>query len=419
MSQAREAELPPVGRGTIALLLVATMGGGIATIVPMAFSLALKLDQLAPGREELLGYVLGVNAVSSLLTSPLAGILSDRTRSRWGRRRPFTVAGMTLGTCAVPLLAFAPNVPVLALGWVLLSLGYGTAAASIGNFTADRLPPQQRGQISGLTAFAMQASPVVGVFATGFVTEHPLWLFLLPSLVGVATMTLFVVLVDEPDSRGMVLDGKLSLGRVVRSYGFRPSRVPDFAWNFAGRFLFFFGLALTTSYTAFFYAQRTGTDVQDVAGIMVLTSLLSMVTALVGAIGGGALSDRLARRRPFMLVSAACYVAGGLVCAFAWELPTLLVGTATMSLGIAVFTSVNQAITLDILPNREAEAGRYMAIVGFSQRIPTAVAPLLAPLLLTLAADGSGKNYSSLYLAASGLALIGGVLIAWRVRGVR
>lgn len=50
-------------RTTVWLPVMATFGGSMATIVPMAFTLALKLNQLAPGREEALGYILGAGTV--------------------------------------------------------------------------------------------------------------------------------------------------------------------------------------------------------------------------------------------------------------------------------------------------------------------------------------------------------------------
>jgi len=418
-AEEKSAVLPPVGVGTIVLLLVARFGGSIATLVPMGISLALKLDQIAPGREELLGYVLGANALSSLITTPLTGILSDRTRSRWGRRRPFTIGGIVLGLAAVPIVAFSTTVPVLIIGWILCSLGFGTAMASVGNFTADRVPQSQRGRISGLSAFAMQTAPVVGVLVAGFFTEDMWWLFLIPALCGVVTMTLFALIVDDPDTRSMRVVGRLSFRGVVRSYGFRPSAAPDFAWDWLGRFILFFGLSLATSYTPFFFAQRLGVGVSDVVDVIAITASLSIASALLGGVGGGWLSDRLDRRRAFVALAVVIYAGGMAVLAFATELPVLIVGSFLMSFGIAIFTSVNQAITLDVLPDRGAQAGRFMAIATFSQRIPTALAPLVAPTLLAIGSTGGDRNYTITYLVAGSLGLVGGLLIAWRVRGVR
>jgi MFS family permease len=411
-------ELPPLGRGTIALLILATVGAGIATLVPMAFTLALKLDQIAPGREELLGFILGANALSSLLTTPLTGILSDRTRTRWGRRHPFTVGGIVLGLAATPVMIAASDPVVLAVGWILASLGFGTAMGSIGNFQADRLPPQQRGKVSGLAGLATQVSPVLGIVLAGTVADDIVWVFLLPAVVGVVLMLVFVFFVHEDDSRGLSFVEPLSIGRVVRSYGFRPRAVPDFAWNWLGRFVFFFGLSLTTSFSTFFYAQRLGIPVSEVVTMLVVTSSMSIVSAFIGSLGAGWLSDRTGRRRPYVLAATILVGVGCSVSAFAWALPALLTGAFVSSLGIAIFLAVNQAMTLDILPDRDTQAGRYMAISTFAQKIPTALAPLLAPTLLVLGGSGDGRNYAAIYLAAAVFSVVGGAIIWLKVRAV-
>ncbi|WP_258803651.1 MFS transporter [Pseudarthrobacter sp. NS4] len=398
------------------LLVLATFGGGMAMIVPMAFSLALRLNELAPGREEFLGYMLGIGSLCSLIAAPLTGILSDRMRSRWGRRRPFTVIGTVLGLAAIPLMAFAPNVVVLGAGWVLSTVGWGTAVGSIGNYQADNLPGVQRGKVSGLTGLTMQISPVIGIILVGRVTADALWVFLLPAAIGTLLVGAFVVLAPEKDTRGAASAGPLSIGSVFRSFVFNPKEHPAFAWTWAGRFVFFLGLTFTTSYATFFYAQRLGISVAEVTTVIAVISAASIVSSTAGALGGGWFSDRANRRQPFILVGAVIYAAGTVVSAFSHDFITLIAGSLISSLGIAVFISVGQALVLDVLPHRETQAGKFMAITSFSQKIPAALAPGLAPVLLSIGATGTDRNYTLLFLAAGALALVGGLITVLGVR---
>lgn len=417
---ARRGDLPArASAWTITLLVAATFGIGMATVVPMAFSLAVRIDELAPGRTELLGYVLGIGSAATLLFAPLTGILSDRTRSRWGRRKPFTIGGLVIGAAAMPVLVWAPNVPALCVGWVIATVGWGAAGGSIGNWQADRLPPSQRGQVSGLTTLAMQVSPVLGILLVSLVRNQTPLIFVIPAAVATALILLFVVFVRDPDSRHLAAYRRLTVGGVLRSYLFRPKDVPDFAWNWTGRFVFFLGLTLTTSFTVFFYAQRLELSVPDVAGIMALTSALSLATALLGSVGGGWVSDRIGRRKPLVFAGALLFACGAMVSAFAFDLPSLLVGSLISSLGIALFTAVGQAVVLDVLPHRETQAGRYMAITMFSQKIPGVIAPLAAPALLGLGQVGASQNFVVLYVSAAALALVGGLIVTFAVRGIR
>jgi MFS family permease len=372
---------------------------------------------LAPGRTEAHGLVLAVGSAATLVLAPLTGILSDRLRSRWGRRRPFAVAGMVIGAASVPVMALAPSLAVLTAGWTLSTIGWGTAAASIGNWQADRLPPHQRGRVSGLTGVTMQIAPVVGIILVGFFRDQVLLVFALPAAIGVVLVIVFLIVVPDPDSRGLVLERRLTVGGLLRSYGFDPRAAPDFAWNWLGRFVFFLGLTLTTSFTVFFVAQRLELRVPDVAGVLAIVSASSIVTATIGSLGGGWLSDRVGRRKPFILLGAVLFAVGCSVSAFAHDLPTLMVGTLLNSLGIATFSAVAQALLLDVLPDREREAGRYMAIALFAQKIPGVFAPVLGGAVLAIGAGA--ENFTALYLLAAALAFAGGLLITLSVRSVR
>src|SRR5437764_9585136 len=86
--------LPKVSARCIWLMALAQFGLFTAFITPLGISHSVKLAQVAPGHEEYLGYITGGGAATVLLFGPLLGVLSDRTRSRLGRRRPFMIGGM-------------------------------------------------------------------------------------------------------------------------------------------------------------------------------------------------------------------------------------------------------------------------------------------------------------------------------------
>lgn len=409
------SKLESLSRGAIALVVAATFGSGMALVVPLAFSLALRLSQVAPGHEAQLGYVLGAGQLVTLIAAPLTGVLSDRTRTRWGRRTPFTVGGLVLGLLAIPLLALAKDVPGLALGWILTTLGWGTVGGSVGNLLADRLPRHQRGTVSGLSNLASQVAPVVGVLSVAPVSLNPWPLFLIPGVVGGAFVIVFVVFVREPDSRAMDVVDPLSLTRLLKSYAFNPRRYPNFAWAWAARFTFFFGLSLTTGFSTYFYAQRLDVPVSQVAPTLALMSALGVVAASLGSVSAGWVSDRWGTRQGWTAAGAVAYAAGCMVSAAAYDLTGLMVGSALFSLGLAVFGAVGGALTMDILPERRTQAGRYLGVNAFSQKIPATIAPLAAPALLSVGGS-SDPDYGVLYLIAAACAVVGALIMLARVR---
>ncbi|MEU4420273.1 MFS transporter [Actinoplanes sp. NPDC024001] len=416
------AETPPadgverVNATYIWLIVAAQFGVFVAFITPIAISLAIRVGQLAPGHEEYLGYITGTGALVVMLLGPIPGILSDRTRTRLGRRRPWMIGGTVLGVISLVVMALAPSVWILGLGWILAQLGWGTVLGNLQNSTADRLPEEQRGKVAGLSGFAQQIGPVLGVVLAGGLAGNSLLLFLVPGAVGVLLVGLFVLLVAERDSRGRDLGAPLNGKALAAKYVYNPRRYPDYSWNWLGRFLFYFGLTLNTTFTAFFFAARLEVTVEEVAGLIAVLGGVGVLATAAGAIGGGFLSDRLHRRRPFVLASGAVFGLGAVLMAIAPSTPLLFAGSLICSVGIGGFAAVDQALLLDVLPERETDAGRFMSITGFATSIPQAVGPFVAPLFL--AVGGGEKNYTLLYLVAAVCTVLGG-LVVLRIKSVK
>jgi MFS family permease len=414
---------PPTGQRVsssyIWFQVLGQFGVFVAFITPIAISLSIRLSELAPDNEEYLGYITGAGALFVMLSGPLFGVWSDRTRTRLGRRRPFMIVGTLVGVLSLVVMALAPNVFILGLGWVLAQAGWGQVYGNLQISMADQLPEEQRGKVAGLAGFATQIAPVFGVVIAGAFATNSLLLFLVPGAVGVIVVLLFVLFTTEKDTRGAVFDEKLSVGSLLSKYIYNPRQYPDFSWTWLGRFLFYFGLTLNTTFTAFFFASRLGVSVTEVAPIIATLGLFGIFATTAGALGGGFLSDKLRRRRTFVLSGALLFAAGALIMAFATDIPTLYAGSLTTSLGIGMFAAVDQALILDVLPEKETNAGRFMAIIGFAVSIPQAVAPFVAPVFLAIAVGANGeKNYTLLYIVAAAVTVLGG-LVVMRVRSVR
>lgn len=418
VDESQAAVLPKVGPKYIWLMVLAQFGVFVAFITPIAISLAIRVNELAPENQEYLGFITGAGALAVMISGPFLGVASDRTRTRLGRRRPFMIVGTLLGVIALVVMALAPSVLLLGFGWILAQLGWGQVLANLQISTADRLPESQRGKVAGLTGFATQVAPVFGVVIAGGLAADALLLFLVPGTVGVIFVALFVFLVHEDDSRGNVFADRITLRSLLGKYLYNPRQFPDFSWNWLGRFLFYFGLTLNTTFTAFFFASRLGIEVTEVAGIIAALGGAGVLATTLGAIGGGFLSDKLRRRKLFVVLSGSMMAIGMVTMAFSTDLSVLIAGSLIVSVGLGGFAAVDQALLLDVLPERETDAGRFMGITGFATSIPQAIAPLIAPLFLAIAVTGGEKNYTALFVVAAACVLAGG-LVVLRIKSVR
>ncbi|MGH1526415.1 MFS transporter [Leifsonia sp. L25] len=140
-------ELPKVSARYIWFMVLAQFGVFMAFITPIAISLAIRIQALAPGHAEYLGYITGAGALFVMLSAPFMGVWSDRTRTRIGRRRPFMIGGMVVGVVSLVWMAVAPSVLLLGVGWIIAQWGWGTVLSNLQISTADRLPESQRGEV--------------------------------------------------------------------------------------------------------------------------------------------------------------------------------------------------------------------------------------------------------------------------------
>ncbi|MGN6762640.1 MAG: MFS transporter [Leifsonia sp.] len=414
------SDRPRVSKGYIALLTFAVFGAYIALVTPIAISLALKVEQLAPGHDEYLGYITGIGAVAPLVAAPIIGILSDRTRSRLGRRRPYIIAGLIGGMLSLAILAYAPNIIVLGAAWVLAQLSWGAAVLSgLTNSQADKLPEEQRGRVSGLVGLVQNLGPVVGAGIASSLIGQNLLVFMVPGVIALVFIVLFLIFVKDDPNPALVNADRLTIGGFFRNLVFKPAEHVDFAWNSLGRVIFNLGLAFSTTFTTFFFASRLGVKVSEIGGTIVVLALGGVVLGSLGALGGGWLSDKLRRRRSLVMAAAIVFTGGVLIMAFGSGLPVLLAGSLLTTLGVGMFASVDQAIVFDILPERDTNAGRFLGINNYATLLPQAVGPVIASGLLVIGATGVDKNYTLLFLVAAGCTLVGGLIILTRVRGTR
>ncbi len=412
--KAKASAAPRVSRGFIALYMLAFMSTNLVFLAPILVTLPLKVSALvgikdAPGS---LALVSGIGAFVSIFGNPFFGRMSDRTWSRLGMRRPWMVIGLLGGTAGVAVVAVAPNIQVVLLGWCLAQLFFNALLASLVAVLPDQVPAVQRGMVSGVLGVCLPIAAVSGTFIVKIFNGHNAATFLVPCATGGFFIVLFaLVLKDRRLARADV--PAWSLREFASTFYVKPRTSSDFAWAFASRFLFLMAYALLTTYEAYYLMQKIGSSVADVPQQIFAGTVVQAVVIVAVSLISGHLSDRSGRRKVFVFTAAIAYGLGLFAIAIASNFNGFLVGMAISGLGFGVYAAVDLALVADVLPNPGQNA-KDLGVFNIAGALPFSLAPACAPAILAI----GGGSYGVLYAVAGVCAIVGAGAIL-RVKGIR
>ncbi|MEY9991231.1 MFS family permease [Streptomyces sp. V4I8] len=400
-----------VGRGWTAALSLANVAIWVGWYGPLQILLAQQAEDFAPGtgmsKETLLAWVTGVGAVVSLVANPFFGALSDRTTARWGRRTPWIVTGAAGGALSLLLLAGAGGLWTMMAGWCLVQLTLNAAFAAVTAAVPDRVPRLQRGVVGGWLGAAQILGAVTG---TGLATALG---GITAGYAACAVFTLAGVLPYVLRYRDLRLGGAArpawSWGSFATGFWLSPRRYPDFAWAWLTRFLINLSNALVILYLLYYLRDRLRYHDPE-QGVLILTAVNS-VTLLATVVVGGAWSDRVGRRKPFVIWSGVLMAAATALLA-AWQTwPSAIVVAALLGLGLGVFMSVDFALMTDVLP-KALDRGKDLGVINIANALPQVAAPAVAAPIVTYLG-----GYRVLYGVAAVAGLAGAVLVG-RIKDV-
>ncbi|MEV7608559.1 MFS transporter [Microbacterium sp. NPDC089320] len=381
---------------SILVVLVAQLVISIALITPSTYSLAVWLDgNLPETKDSLLAFAIGASSLVSMLVGPVVGAISDRTRTRWGPRRTWLVAGLLIGTVGSAILVTTVSPLQLVVGWSIAAVGYGVSNNIVLTHLSDRLVPAQRGLVLGMSSAVIYVGPVAGVLIAGAVSGAQPLMFAIPAAAALVGGGLLAAVMTDPPLTGPV--PRLPMRRLLDGFWFSPRRYPRFGWVWLNRAIFFVGVSFMTLYTVFFLSSALHLDPARIALTASLAGVIGIAASTLAGTVAGALSDRASSRLPFMVAGILLLCVGLLVIATSTTLPQYLVGTTVNALAMGVYSAVGQALQFDVLPSDDVQNGRYLAILGLAMQIPNAIGPFLAAGVLAL----GGGQYAFVYVAAA------------------
>jgi MFS family permease len=372
----------------------------------------------------------GIGTVMAIVWQPMMGAVSDRTRSRFGRRRPFIFGGTVADVLFLTGLALSGSYWVLVIFYFLLQTASNTAQGPYQGLQPDVVPEGQRGTASGYYGLANLTGVLTGTVVAGVILNTAGRQATFASIAALLVITMLVTVLFVPDRVQPARESFRSARELVKATFTTPLRYPNFMWLMSSRLLILMGIVGIQTYTFFFFTdaffhgdtQATTTATTAIVGLVV-------ALAIVVTWPAARLSDRIGRR-PLIVIGGLIATAGMLVLLFAgyrW-LPSALLAPIASSLGLpemvvqtlaagillgaglGAFLSVDWAFITDVIPRDEA--GLFF---GFSN-IATAGSGVIARFLAGPLLDHYNAGPHLLKLPG-GYPVIFGVFVVWLLVG--
>jgi MFS family permease len=358
--------------------LKAQVDAGTLTPTANQHRLLGLLAQFNSSRATSLSLVTSVGVFITMMIQPIVGMLSDRTRSRWGRRAPWIAAGAVVGAALVALLPVVPTIAVLVIVWSFAQLVVNIAQGPLIATVVDRVPDNRIGGISAVTGLIGYLGAIVGsVLAGSLFAAIGLASYFPIAVVLVLTALSFVLFARDRSSQELAVE-PLRVGTFFTSY-VRALGDRDYRWAWIAKVLLMVGYGIATVYTVYMLQSYVtpALSATQAARTAPLMQFAGLPAALIGMVVSGRWSDKIGRRKPFVIV-ASLIMAVSFLIPFAWPTVAGMFLQAVMTgLGFGVFIVVDQALFIDLLPDRES-AGRDLGVSTLGGNLGQAIGPVFA-----------------------------------------
>ncbi|NWB95744.1 MFS transporter [Pseudomonas gingeri] len=416
MSKATDGTFVSSGYGWLARIMLSIFAGNTAMYVVnlaiLQVLLPTRVESLdSVHKVEILGMVTGIAAIVAIIANPLAGMLSDRTVGKFGRRTPWIVTGAIAVFATLAYMAEQQTVFGIVLGMCLLQASMNTYQSAIFAVVPDRVPSRWRGLASSMMGLAFPAGSIVGTaIASRFVGDTSGY-YLLGGIM-LATAILFVLLnPDTAVSRGAKAS-RVSLIVAVRQF-FSALSHRDFFWVFFSRLMMVIAFMSLAGYQ--FYLLKDFIKLpEDVSPTQALVSIniFAMMAMAASTLLGGVVSDWLGKRRFLVFISAMCMSCAAVIPFIYPTYNGMLAFGILNSLGFGCYMAVDAALATEVLPDPTSQA-RDLGIMNIASAAAQVVSPLIASLIIVHLG-----GYASLLICSASFALLS-ALSVYGVKGVK
>ncbi|MDR2740560.1 MAG: MFS transporter [Treponema sp.] len=329
------------------------------------------------------------------VTDPAMGYISDRTLSRWGRRRPYLLFGAVPMMLAMWLFFTVPGIanPALLVVWAMLTLMLLNTASTVINIPYSSLTPEltddyhERSTLNGYRFGCAVFGTIAGAAAVlplteVFPTERLGWSMMgliLGTVMALVTLLTFFGTKEKPHTKAdLPTQGFFSTYKEV--FRNRPyvRLIITYALNLTG---LTFLQSILAYYTEYIYGRPDITP---------LVMMILLVTAMVFIPVSVLVSRKIGKKRTyqicFLVLSSACLAIFflGHILGPAFFLPFMIYAGIGVGFGyVAPFAMVPDTIEYDAVTSGERKEGAYYGMWTFISKLGTSLSVFISGLILS------------------------------------
>ncbi len=376
----------PISRRNWIVMLALALTGQIAWAVENSWFNTFVFDMITPDPRPV-AWMVAVSAVTATLTTLVIGTLSDRTQTRWGKRRPYILIGYIfwgLSTIAFPTVAYIRTTGVAVLAVVILDsvmTFFGSTAndAAFNAWTVDIADSDTRGRVEGVLNLSLFLAQIVALVAAGSLIDRFGYFVFFYALGGIVALVGLVggLLLGEPkvdthESRRLPFWQELS--QLFNLKTIKENRTLFILLVFM--MISGIGMQVSFPYMIVYLENNVGiskTEFSIIGGAVMLGSALL-------AVPFGIAADRW-RKRPMIAIGLVISSLGGIMFSMMRSLGLLAIAGLLWQAFAVAEGIASTAWLKDLLP--EESRGKFLGIrMIFWVMMPMVVGPAIGSWLI-------------------------------------
>ncbi|MCO7124654.1 MFS transporter [Sporolactobacillus shoreicorticis] len=339
------------------------------------------------------GIITSVTSLVSLFAGYIWGTLSDRTKSRFGKRTPWIFWGSIVAGIGLYLLGSFQTTLNLTLAYCFNTLGQNAIQTPMYAFLADRVPKNVRGTLSaglGATSVGLPIGQFISSYFLGQSYQN-VGFIVGGVLIALSGLLALAIIPREPSSKTADFQqGKGIRDVLITLLPPKFEGAHDFYKSCAGRFLIMTSYTMVMQYLLYILENYLGQSTLAAAQSMNRLSMFTLVVSLVGLVISGPMSDYIKRRKMPIISGGILMIIGTLVPLFVKSTNGIIAYAILAGLGYGVYLAVDGALNMDVIPEQakiDKNTGKYIGFSNLTNTLGLTAAPMATSFIVTATND--------------------------------